>query len=159
MRTAAADDLIECFTDVFFGGVGVFFQKCRRGHDHAVQAIAALSSLGIEEGLLDRMELAVFGQPFQRGDFPTLKALAGAEAGWFGFGVDKHHAGATLMKATAIFCAIDRELISQDIEQRFFRIAGDDFRLSVYTQGNSLGHDFSRLTDKLENVLLKSNFG
>src|SRR6516165_9536986 len=55
------------------GDIGVrrlgFFSKQRHGrHHHSALAIAALRHIEVEPGLLDRMELAVLRQRFDRGD-------------------------------------------------------------------------------------------
>jgi hypothetical protein len=45
------------------------------GEDLPVLAVAARGHLLVDPGLLDRMERAVLGQPFERGDFDVLRLL------------------------------------------------------------------------------------
>jgi hypothetical protein len=45
MRAAAALQTIECSFDFSVGGFGIFLQKCGRGHDPAIDAMAALRHL------------------------------------------------------------------------------------------------------------------
>ena len=54
--------------------------EARRRHDHARGAKAALERLGIEKRLLHRMELAVGGQPLERGDLAVLGPERGNQA-------------------------------------------------------------------------------
>ena len=54
--------------------------QARGSHDHAGRAEAALKPLRLQEGLLHRMQLAVLGQAFDRGDGATLGAI-GRETG------------------------------------------------------------------------------
>ena len=65
---AAAEVAREGLFDLFAGRVGVFVQEGHRSEDHPRGAESALDRAGGDEGLLDRMELAVFFQTFDSND-------------------------------------------------------------------------------------------
>src|SRR5580704_15341933 len=54
MDTAPTELSREGVLDVLFAGVAIAVQQSLCGHDHAVRAVAALSSLLIDEGPLQR---------------------------------------------------------------------------------------------------------
>src|SRR3546814_10671908 len=57
MRSAAAEITLQRLLDVAVARIGVFVEQRLRGHDHAVDAVAALRGLLVDEGLLDRVRL------------------------------------------------------------------------------------------------------
>jgi hypothetical protein len=59
------------------------FCQTRRSHDHARCAIAALERLGIEERLLNGMQMAVRAQPIDGGDFAVRRAKCRDQAAMY----------------------------------------------------------------------------
>jgi hypothetical protein len=101
MRAAAALQASQPVADVGLGGVRLVAQQRRRGHDPAVQAIAALRRLLMDEGRLQRVRV------FRRADAGEGDDLGGADlgdrqrAGALRRAVDMHGAGAALAQSAA----------------------------------------------------------
>src|SRR3546814_21148732 len=66
MRSAAAEITLQRLLDVAVARIGVFVEQRLRGHDHAVDAVAALRGLLVDEGLLARVRLVDRAEPFER---------------------------------------------------------------------------------------------
>src|ERR1700751_1619127 len=58
---AAAEVALQTPANLVFGRVGVLLEQVRRGDDEAGRAVAALQSVLVPEGLLDRMQLIAAG--------------------------------------------------------------------------------------------------
>src|SRR5258708_5765225 len=67
MRSAAAEIARQRVLDLVFGRVRVCIQQGLRLHDHAVDAVAALDRLLVDESLLQRMRMRRAAEAFQRG--------------------------------------------------------------------------------------------
>src|SRR5579872_6242547 len=81
MRSAAAEIAREFLLDLLVAGVLGLGEKCRRLHDHAVDAIAALHGLLVDKGLLDGMRLLRRAEPLQRDDLLVGDRRDGDAAG------------------------------------------------------------------------------
>ena len=68
MRATAAEITVQRLFDLSIGGLGSFIEQGFRGHDHAVDAVAALRRLLINESLLNLVEFLGCAQTFYRGD-------------------------------------------------------------------------------------------
>src|SRR5437764_134238 len=96
MRPATAEIVGERLFDLSLARVPLSAKEGGCLHDHAVDAVAALHRLLVDEGLLDGMRLLGRAEAFQRRD------LAGADAGNRKLtgahrrAVDDHGAGAAL---------------------------------------------------------------
>src|SRR5438445_8352165 len=66
MRAAAAKVVRQLGFDLLFRRLRVALQQGGGLHDHAVDAVAALHGLLLDEGLLDWMRIRVRAQPFER---------------------------------------------------------------------------------------------
>ena len=64
------------------GGFGVAFEQLHTRENHAGGAIAALQAMTFPEAFLDRMELAIAGQPFDGSDLRAV-SLDGEEGARF----------------------------------------------------------------------------
>jgi hypothetical protein len=53
---ASAQIVFECLSDLIVGGIRTAIEQRLGRHDHAIEAIAALSCLCRDEGLLDWMQ-------------------------------------------------------------------------------------------------------
>src|SRR5713226_3163160 len=78
---AATEVALEALSNLVIGRTRVLRQQIGGRHDHPGRAVAALEAMLVPERLLQRMELAVLGHPFDRG-----QALA--------FGLDREHGAA-----------------------------------------------------------------
>ncbi|TPW00501.1 MAG: hypothetical protein USCAAHI_00053 [Beijerinckiaceae bacterium] len=75
-------------------------------HDHASGAEAALECLGVEKGLLDRMQRAVgFREAFDGGDLSFGGTKGGHQAGMHGGAVEPDRAGAAIPGIAALLDA------------------------------------------------------
>ena len=77
-------------------------QACRR-HDHPRRTEAALEALGLQKGLLHRMQFAVARQAFDGGDDAVLGAIGGVQTRVYGISIDHHRAGAAIPGVAAFF--------------------------------------------------------
>ena len=68
MRAAAAQVVVQLVAQLLLGGIGVAAQQGLHRHDHAVEAVAALGRLAVDEGLLRGAGALARAQAFQRGD-------------------------------------------------------------------------------------------
>src|SRR5262249_1222507 len=75
MRAGAAEIVGERLADIRFAWILGGGQKGRRLHHHAVDAVAALGGLRLDEGLLHRMRVFGTAQPFQRDDLLRVGEL------------------------------------------------------------------------------------
>ena len=69
-------------------------EKRPRGHDHAIDAIAALGGLLFNESLLDRMELVRRAKPLERQNLARLNVARWGNAGTRRLPINDNCAGA-----------------------------------------------------------------
>src|SRR5262245_44207924 len=91
-------------------------------HDHAVDAVAALRGLLVDEGLLQRMQLVEGAEPLDCYNllFPNILNRRHTGARWLS--VKQHGAGATLPKATSKLRTVKSEIVAKHIKQRRVRL-------------------------------------
>ena len=65
MGAAAAEIAVKRLLDVAVGGLGILIEESFGGHDHPVDAVAALHGLLVNEGLLQWMHFLGRAQTFQ----------------------------------------------------------------------------------------------
>src|SRR5206468_334590 len=112
-------------------------------HDLAVLAEAALGDLLVDPRLLERVELAVFGEPFKRGDFtPDVRRRRDARPD--GGAVDDDRAGTALAESAPEPWALQAEVVAKDVEQRRRGFHVHGVRAAVYPQGD-IAHRLSFL--------------
>ena len=68
MGTTAAKMTRQRVIDLLFGGLGIFVKERLSRHQHAVDAIAALHGLRVDESLLQTVWLLGGTQALKRGD-------------------------------------------------------------------------------------------
>ena len=78
MRAAAAEIVGERLLDLGLARLLVLREEGRRLHDHAVDAVAALRGLFVDEGLLHRMRLLRRAEPFERHDLLSRRSATTA---------------------------------------------------------------------------------
>ena len=88
MRAAAAQISRQRFFDLAVAGLGIFIEQSFGGHDHAVDAVAALHGLLIDEGLLDFVHFLGGAQTFESGDGLVLGSADLSNTGADGIAVD-----------------------------------------------------------------------
>src|ERR1035437_10809563 len=101
-------------------GFFVLGEECGGLHDHAVDAIAALRGLLVDERLLHRMALLGRAEAFQRHHL-LLRTHSRQRRGarLHGGAVYVDHAGAALAESAAEARAVQAEIVAQHIEQRY----------------------------------------
>src|SRR5207237_6381869 len=77
-------------------------------------------------------------EPLDRQDAPAGDRGQRLAAGFRGFAVDQHHAGAALLEAAAEFAADKTEMVAQHVEQRRIAVGTDADRLAVHIEGDRL---------------------
>ena len=69
------------FTNRRFIRIRVVTEECGHGHQDPRRTEAALKSVGLAEGGLQGIQLAIFGKPFDSGDLMTMGLHGEHEAG------------------------------------------------------------------------------
>ena len=100
----------------------------------AIQAVATLKSLFVDERLLDRMR--IFGRPetFERDDFFPGRTRNRQEARTHRTVIDQHGACAALPQAATEPRIIHGEIIAKDVEKRAVGFHIDNVRLAVHPE-------------------------
>src|SRR5579871_653740 len=146
VAAAAAKIARQCFAHLGFGGMWRPVEQRLGGHDHAVDAIAALHRLFCNERGLQRMRFGFAADAFERGDLTALHAANGGAARTHRRTADDHRAGATLRESAAEFRAGQFQIITKDIEEGRISLDCDVARLAVDAQMIILGHGLLPLT-------------
>ena len=118
MRSAAAEVVCQCLSDIIVGRMRRLLKKARRLHDHAVDAVPALHGLLIDERLLQRMQTIRRTQPLQRNNMPSTDAGQRCHAGADGAAINVHGTCAALSEPTTEARSAQPQIVSQHIEQR-----------------------------------------
>ena len=120
----------------------VLGQERRRLHDHAVDAVAALRGLLVDEGLLHRMRLLRRAEAFERHHLlPGVHRRQRRDAGAHRRAVDVDRASAALAEPAAEARAVKAEIVAQRIEQRHRRVVvGDRDTRLPFTVSDLVSH-------------------
>src|SRR5262249_32248741 len=113
---AAAQVGGEALAHLGIGRMRVAVEQRFCTHQHAVDAVAALGGLLVDEGLLQRMRLLHAAEPLDGGDLGRAELADRRHAGAHRRSVDQDGAGAALRQAAAEFCAVESEVVAQHIE-------------------------------------------
>src|SRR5688572_19441324 len=141
VRAAAAQVAGERLPDLVVARALVGREQRGGFHDHAVDAVAALHRLLLDEGLLQRVRPLRGAQPFERDDLLAGGRGHGEATGAHGFSVHVHRTSAALREAAAKARAVEIEIVAQRVEQRHLRIVDAQVvRLAVDGKLNILGH-------------------
>src|ERR1700704_4613916 len=122
VRPAAAFQPCERFAQLGVARLWVLVQVGRRGHDPAVDAVAALRHLLLDVGGLQRMRLLRRAQALQRGHFFPRYRRERHHAGAYRLPVQMHGARAALSKAAAEVRIAHLEIVAQGVEERHVRV-------------------------------------
>src|SRR6266536_1903798 len=145
MRAAAAQVAGQGFFDLAVGRLGVLVEQSLGAHDHAVDTVAALHGLFIDEGLLELVHLFGGAQTFEGGDRAVLSGADLGHAGTDGIAVHDDGAGAALRHAATILRSVELEIVAQNVKQRGFRVRIDDLTLAIHLEWNSRHRRLLRL--------------
>src|SRR5215831_20176282 len=70
---AAAEIAFQAVTNLSLRWIGISIDDLTRRHDHSRCAIAALQAVFFPESFLHRMQIAIGGQAFNRGDVAAIR--------------------------------------------------------------------------------------
>ena len=112
------------------------------GYDLSRRADTALKTAVFEKCLLDGMELPVFGQPFDSGDFFTLAGDGKGQTGAHQPSIHDDAASAADADAAAFFGAGQSHLFTQGVEQQLVGLYVDFVIFSVNFEDDVLFHEF-----------------
>jgi hypothetical protein len=108
----------ERVLDLVVGGARAAFKERFRRKDDSRGAIAALSSMLINERLLHRIELIRAPQPFERCDPLSDERVSRGRAGRDDIAVHDHRARVALLQPAAELRGLEPELVAQNVQKR-----------------------------------------
>ena len=110
--------IAQRFEHLGLGGLRGAHQQRLGGHDHAVEAVAALRGLFADEGVLHRIGMIARAEAFERQNVALDAAADRDHAGARGDAVDQHGAGAALAEPAAVFRSVQFKIVAQHVKQR-----------------------------------------
>src|SRR5256886_16464475 len=119
---APAKVAFEAPADLVLGRVRVLRQQVGRGHDEPGRAVAALQAVLVPEGLLDRVQLAIFGHALDRRQALALGLDGEHRAALHRLAVDVDRAGAALAGIAADVRACEPEVVTQVVHEQESRL-------------------------------------
>src|SRR5690348_7979801 len=131
---AAAEVARQRLLDFVPGGAGVRGEQGLGGEQERRGAIAALRGAELREGVLQRVQLAAGGHPFDRPHAPSRASEAEHQAGEHRGRVDEDGTGAALAQFAPVLGAREAQVLPQHLEQRLVRREGDLDGLAVHVE-------------------------
>jgi len=125
MRATAAEIVAQRGERFLFRRLRVDREQRLGGHDHAVEAVAALRGLLVDESLLHHVRLVACAEAFERHDVAPGATADRNDAGAGGHAIDQDSAGAAFTQAATVFRAVESEVVAQHIEQRRLALCRD----------------------------------
>src|SRR5687768_1477996 len=108
---AAAQIAIDSTTDISIGWPLVLKQERLTRQDHARRAIAALKSVFLDEGLLQRVKLTAGDKPFDGGDGSVGDQCCENRAGMRRLSIDSDGTGSAIARIASSPCTREPERI------------------------------------------------
>src|SRR5688572_20393685 len=118
---AAAEVARERALEPLARGLRLLVEERLRGEQEARRAVAALRGAGLDEGLLEGMELAPLRHALDGGDRVPDGVEAEEEAGEHRLPVDEHRAGAALAELAAVLRPGQPHALAEHLEQGLVR--------------------------------------
>src|SRR5207248_6865083 len=147
---APAEVAFELVADLLLGRLWIALQHLMSGQDHAGRAEAALQAVLLPEALLDRMKLAVLGQPLDRHELGAV-ALHGEEvARLHRLAVHEDGAGTALARVAADVGAGEPHRLADVVHQQKSRLHFVAVRLAVDRHLHWEFHDSSYTSWRLD---------
>src|SRR5215217_8660370 len=103
----------------------VALKQIGRGHDHPVDAIAALCRLLLDKGGLQRVRLLPRAETLDGGDLVLIEEPDRHHAGAHGRAVDEYRAGAALRQPATELGTVKFEIVAEHVKQRRIRLSVD----------------------------------
>ena len=122
LEGAAAANIGDGFVDVLVGRLRFLLEKRSHRHDHSGLAISALRNVIVDPGLLNFVQRAVSGQPFDRGDLLAAGFADQYATGAHRNAIDMDRAGSALCNATTVFGAGQADIFADRPKQRRIRL-------------------------------------
>src|SRR6266550_1611479 len=116
---AAAKVARQGLADLVLARVRAAREQVGGRDDEAGRAEAALNRARLGEGRLNRMQLAVLGQPLDRHELVTVRLGREDKAGADKPALEEHGAGAALALLARVLRAGEAEPFAEDVEQAF----------------------------------------
>jgi hypothetical protein len=132
MRLGVADDARPA--------VAVLLEHARRGAQLPGRAVTALERVMLDERRLQRVQVRVARQAFDRGHLGPVVRDGQDEAGVDPPAVQQHRARAALPLVAALLRPGQREVIAQEVQQAGPRVDGKPVRFAVDTDGDARVH-------------------
>jgi len=129
---AAPTKLIrEGVLDFLFAGVSIAVQQSLCGHDHAIQAVAALTGLLVDERRLQRVRLLKRTQSLKSGDLVFPDVPQSDRACSCEFSAYDRGARATLPETASELWAAQSEIVPERVQERGIRSGVHQMWLTV----------------------------
>src|SRR5262245_9913014 len=122
MRSTPAQYSGQRAPDLFVGWLRVLVQKSFCSQDHSADAVAALRSLLVDEGLLDRVRTLERSESLQRDDLLRSDCRHWSDARADGLAAGDNGARPALPEAATELRPIQLQIVPQNVEQRSCRI-------------------------------------
>ena len=134
MAPAPTNQTFERVTHFRFRGMRILVEQSFCSQHPAVEAVAALKRLFVDECLLDRVRIFRSAEPFKGDDFFSGRSRDWQEAGTNRAVIHMDAAGAALSQAASEARIIQGEIVSKDVEKGAIGVRFDRVRLAVYLE-------------------------
>jgi len=132
MRTASAQVSVQRRTNLGFAWTRIKREQRVGCHDNAARTITALRRLLGDECALQGVHLCDAADTFNRGHLPARSSAERNVARLHRVTVDHDSTCAAGSDTAAEACALEFEIVAQDVQQRGRIVCIDDVHLSVY---------------------------
>src|SRR5690348_10887308 len=136
VRRTAAEISRQIVADLVVAGVGVLLEKLPHHQDESRCAESALECTGLDECLLDGVELVALGEPFDRLHLGAVGKDGQEQARRNRFRIDDDRAAPAQTLAAAFARATQIELVLQDVDEVLIRHHVCRNRHSVQLEAN-----------------------
>jgi hypothetical protein len=137
--SASTEVVAERFPDICLCSIGLAAEKSCHRDNHAVQAIATLRGLFLDESILDEMQAVNCSKAFEGQDLSSLDSARFYRARTHRTTVDKHGARAALAKSASVFGTVEPEIVAEDEQERGIRRKLQDVFGPIYVENHRLG--------------------
>src|SRR4051812_6297066 len=115
---ATADVPLDRLPNLLLARARIGVEQVLGGHQHPRRAVAALQRVGLAEGLLERMQLAVAGEPLDRLDRRAVGLDREHHAALDRVAVVEHGAGAAVAGVAADVRARQVEVVADEVDEQ-----------------------------------------
>src|SRR4029078_13053045 len=119
---AAADVALQRLLDLVLGRARVLTQQRGRGYQHPRRAVAALESVMLVEGLLQRRQLLALAEPLDGLDARAVRLDGEEHAALDERAVEDHRAGAAVAGVATDVAAGEVEVVAEEMDEELARL-------------------------------------